>query len=74
MTQIGLINLCVAIINQAATDYRKVLKKGDQGQVTKYEIESFFRSTYYKSLTNVDGEWLLRKLQEEILENKERKV
>lgn len=70
MTEVGLINLSIAIIDQAATDYRKVLRTGDFERVSKHEIERFFRSEYYKALTNVDGEWLLRKIKEEVLNDK----
>ena len=30
------------------------------------EIESFFRSGWYSQLTSVDGEYLIRRLQEEV--------
>ncbi len=51
-------DLANAIIVQAVEDYRN--NKGDIG-----EIEDFFKSDWFKVLTNIDGKWLLRKLQSE---------
>ena len=34
-------------------------------QATIREVERFFRSPYFARLTDVDGEYLLRKLKEE---------
>lgn len=64
-------DLAQAIILQAVTDYRKARKRvrtmPDQkaAQATIREIERFFRSPYFARLTDVDGEYLLRKLKEE---------
>lgn len=68
--------LCQAIIVQAADDYRrslKVLKRKPRDYRTrltweralydKQEVEGFFRSQWYQMLTEVDGEYLIKKLQ-----------
>ena len=46
--------LANAIILSAVADYRAL------------QIEKFFRSPWYQQLTSVDGEFLIRKLQDEI--------
>ncbi|MCD7805598.1 MAG: hypothetical protein LUH03_10755 [Oscillospiraceae bacterium] len=63
--------LCQAIIVQAAKDYRRALSslkrdpKSRYGLGKKQELERFFRSKWYKAMTDVDGEFLIIKLQEE---------
>ena len=65
-------NLANAIIVQAAEDYRAALKKIKAHPKNRdvineaLRIERFFRSGWYQRLTNVDGEFLIRKLQENI--------
>ena len=65
-------NLANAVIAQAAEDYRAALKKIKAHPQNKdaideaLRIERFFRSGWYQRLTNVDGEFLIRKLQENI--------
>ena len=65
-------NLANAVIAQAAEDYRAALKKIKAHPKNKdaideaLQIERFFRSGWYQRLTNVDGEFLIRKLQEDI--------
>lgn len=64
--------LANAIILQAASDYRrdlKKLKKNPQNRDVMNEvlqIEKFFRSPWYQVLTTVDGEFLIQKLRKEI--------
>ena len=64
-------NLANAIVLQAVKDYRdaiKRLKKKSSKQVAMadaMECERFFRSGWYKTLTSVDGEYLITKLREE---------
>ena len=64
--------LANAIVLQAVADYRTALKKikahpkNRQAIDEALEIEKFFRSGWYQMLTGVDGEFLIRKLQEEI--------
>ena len=63
--------LANAIILQAVKDYRsslKILKRRPDSipaNSTKDEIERFFRSGWYQLLTELDGEMLIRRLQEE---------
>lgn len=65
-------NLANAIIAQAAEDYRAALKKIKAHPKNKdaideaLRIEHFFRSGWYQTLTSVDGECLIRRLQAEI--------
>jgi len=64
--------LCNAIIIQAVKDYRLALKNlkrnpdSYKAKDTKEECERFFRSKYYMGLTDVDGEYLIRRLNEEV--------
>jgi hypothetical protein len=65
-------NLANAVILQAVHDYRtalKALRMNPQNKAAKSdkdEIERFFRSQWYQALTTVDGEMLIRKLNEEV--------
>ena len=65
-------HLANAIILSAVSDYRAALKrvKRNQGSKTAMDealrIEEFFRSPWYQQLTSVDGEFLIRRLQDEI--------
>lgn len=64
-------SLANAIVISAAKDYRSALRRlrrRPNSQTAKTEIndlERFFRSDWYKVLTNVDGEMLIQKLKEE---------
>ena len=64
--------LANAIILQAVNEYRKALRRihkypKDAGALAeKDNCEKFFRSDWYGALTRVDGEMLIRKLQEEV--------
>ena len=55
------------IILQAAEDYREALKtpKRESSKNTIKECERFFRGEWYRVLTNLDGETLIRMLREE---------
>ena len=61
-----------AIVLQAVADYRVALKKikahpkNREAISEALEIEKFFRSGWYSQLTDVDGEYLIRRLQDEI--------
>lgn len=60
--------LANAIILQAVKDYRLALRAPEwsvKAQTTVKECESFFRSDWFKILTTVDGEYLIRRLREE---------
>ena len=64
--------LANAIILQAVSDYRTALKKikahpkNRQAIDETLEIERFFRSGWYSQLTSVNGEYLIKRLQDEI--------
>ena len=64
--------LANAIVIQAADDYRIALKKikahpKDRKAIDEaLEIERFFRSSWYSQLTGVDGEYLIKRLQDEV--------
>ena len=66
--------LANAIILRAVSDYRCALhrlkKKPDskKSATTKRECERFFRSGWYATLTDINGELLIRRLKEEITE------
>ena len=64
-------NLANAIIVQAAKDYKKALRRlkkfstDKEARYTIRECERFFRSDWYKILTGLNGEALIRMLNEE---------
>ena len=64
--------LANAIVLQAVSDYRVALNKikahpkNREAISEALEIEKFFRSGWYSILTDVDGEYLIRRLQDEI--------
>ena len=64
--------LANAIVLQAVSDYRVALKKikahpkNREAISEALEIEKFFRSGWYSQLTDVDGEYLIWRLQDEI--------
>ncbi len=64
--------LANAIVLQAVSDYRVALKKikahpkNREAISEALEIEKFLRSGWYSILTDVDGEYLIRRLQDEI--------
>lgn len=64
--------LANAIVLQAVKDYRLALKRlakhprNREALYTKKEVEQFFRSSFYETLTTVDGKMLIRKLNEEV--------
>lgn len=68
-------NLANAIIILAAKDYRAALrrlKKSPGNQMAESEIkelERFFRSPWYEMLTDVDGEYLIKRIREDEEEN-----
>lgn len=64
--------LANAIIIQAVKDYRKALKTlkryphYEPARAMVAEVEEFFRSDWYRVLTSVDGDMLIRKIRREI--------
>ncbi len=63
--------LASAIILQAVHDYRAALKtlsknpKHIQANRDKSDCERFFLGKWFSELTDVDGKWLMHKLQRE---------
>ena len=66
-------DLANAIVLQAVKDYRQARKRvrmlPDQkaAQARIREVEQFLLSRWYAQLTDVNGEWLLKKLREEVV-------
>lgn len=65
-------NLANTIVLQAVRDYRTALKSlklnpsNESAKIEKENIERFFQSDWYKVLTSVDGESLIRALRKEV--------
>ena len=66
-------NLANAIIIQACKDYRKAYKRylrrfrsTDKPDDELVELERFFRSAWYKTLSAVDGEYLMDRIKKEV--------
>lgn len=63
--------LANAIVLQAVSDYRAALRKvrkypkNREALDTALQIEKFFHSQWYQTLTSVDGEYLITQLREE---------
>lgn len=63
-----------AIVITAARDYKTAIKKLKQNSNNRdamaiaMECERFFKSDWYKALTSVDGEWLINRLREEVID------
>lgn len=68
--------LANAIVIQAAKDYMAILRKIRKNPKNKdalndaLQLERFFRSEWYQTLTSVDGEYLIEKLRKEVSESK----
>lgn len=75
-------DLAAAIVAQAVKDYIKVLRKLWKKESTiqakrklileKMELENFFHSAWYETMTNMDPDWLLSKCQDAALEQEKR--
>lgn len=65
-------DLANAIVLLAVKDYRDALKKlmkyprHESAKHTKAEVERFLRSDWYRELTALEPEIILRKLKEEV--------
>ena len=65
-------DLANAIIIQAVKDYRNALKtlkrypRYEPAKKVVVEVEEFFRSEWYRTLTSVDADMLMRKIRREI--------
>lgn len=62
----GYVDLANAIIKQAADDYQKALCYDNMRTIR--ECKRFFNSSYYKTLTNLDGDYLMQLLEKEARE------
>lgn len=61
--------LARAIVTYAAREYVDALRRNSANEEAirmKEENERFFHSEWYMMLTDIDGEYLIRKLQEEV--------
>ena len=64
--------LANAIVIQAAKDYRNALKtlkrypRYEPAKKVVAEVEEFFRSEWYRTLTSVDADMLMTKIRREI--------
>lgn len=66
-------NIANAVVIQACKDYRKAYKRylrryrsTDKPDEKLAELESFFRSAWYKTLTAIDGEYLMDRIKKEV--------
>ena len=65
--------LANAVVQQAAKDYRADIRKVKRNPDAKaalkeaLEIEKFFRSDWFSILTDVDGDYLIKRLRREAL-------
>ena len=63
-------NLAAAIVEKAVIDYRKALRQvrkhpnNEFALSEKAEIERFFRSSWCRMLTDIDGEVIIEKIQQ----------
>ena len=67
--------LANAIVEMAAKDYRKTIRvlkknpKGKKAMVLAMDCEDFFKSAWFSTLTELDGEWLMNKLRKEAIDD-----
>jgi len=73
MTQEGLENLKIGIIGQAAQDYMSCLRCGKLRRKEMEELKEFFYSDWFEMLTDVDPDYLINKMEEEVRNEKRRK-
>lgn len=57
------LRLAAAIVAQAAEDYQTALRSGDKD--AQNELLDFFHSDWYHMLTNINPDYLIRKMNEE---------
>lgn len=72
--------LANAIVLQACKDYRRAYKihvrtyrPGVKPDDKLEELERFFRSEWYRTLTSVDGEYLMKRIKMEVLSYEKRR-
>ena len=65
----GYRHLAIAIVKQAVEDYRNALRgivyRGTSAEYVKKECARFFRSGWFTHLTDANGKYILRLLNEE---------
>ena len=68
-----------AIVIQACNDYKKAYKQslhksGIVGEADEElaKLEEFFRSDWYKQLTEVDGEYLMERIRNDVLKQEKK--
>ena len=76
ITDDGLDLLRTAIVEQAAKDYQKVLKKKKRNpkyeSYSKKELEDFFESQWFEWLVNCDGEYIMNEIKRMVRNEKGR--
>lgn len=72
--------LANGIIIQACKDYKSAYKRslrktGIAGEADEElaELEEFFRSNWYKKLTEVDGEYLMERIRNDVLKHEKKR-
>lgn len=65
--------LASEIVLRAVRDYKSALKRNKKkpddadARYSIYECEQFFHSNWYQTLTDIDGDFLIRKVKAEVL-------
>ena len=79
----GTERLAVAIVKQACDDYEKVLRQMLRKpspavlrslKEEKAEQEQFFLSPWFETLVDIDGRWLMKKLQKNAVDKEKARV
>ena len=67
-------DLAIAIIVNVANNYREALRSQKRNPLNKeiwsrvQELEGFFCTDWYKTLTNVDGDYIVSRIKREVEE------
>ena len=71
--------LANAVVIQACEDYKRAYTchlrskgKGKRTQKQLEELEAFFRSDWYKQLTEVDGEYIMERIRNDVLKQEKK--
>lgn len=76
----GYKDLANAIVIMGAKDYRKALKKlkrnpnNRKAKEEAKEVERFFKGSWMKELTKVDGEFLMERIKEEVYNDDNKRI
>lgn len=67
-------DLANAIVLQACKDYKRAYRfhirtrrLGDRPDEKLGELERFFRSDWYRTLTSIDGEYLMKRIRDDVI-------